>query len=381
MIPLANRLQNVEEYYFSKKLREVRLLQSQGKPIINLGIGSPDLSPPERVLNALVETFNEDGAHKYQSYQGIPELREAMTDFYKRHFNVSLSPLTEVLPLLGSKEGIMHVSMAFLNPDDEVLIPNPGYPSYESVTKLVGAKPVFYDLTEDNQWFPDLLELEKRGVEKVKLMWVNYPHMPTGAQATNKLFEDLITFAKRHQILIVNDNPYSFILNRYPRSILKYRDAKEVCLELNSLSKTFNMAGWRVGMLLGKPEYIKAVLRVKSNMDSGMFLGIQKGAIEALNCSDMWYMSLNSVYEQRREVVWKIAEALNCTYDSTAAGLFVWCKLPDYLNAENYVDVILKEKSVFIAPGTVFGSNGDKYIRISLCASQDELEEALKRLS
>ncbi|MEY8847998.1 pyridoxal phosphate-dependent aminotransferase [Psychroserpens sp. XS_ASV72] len=381
MIPLANRLQNVEEYYFSKKLREVRLLESQGKPIINLGIGSPDLSPPERVLNALVETFNEDGAHKYQSYQGIPELREAITDFYKRHFNVPLSPLSEVLPLLGSKEGIMHVSLAFLNPGDEVLIPNPGYPSYESVTKLVGAQPRFYDLKEENQWFPDLLELEKQGVEKVKLMWVNYPHMPTGAQATNKLFEDLITFAKRHQILIVNDNPYSFILNRYPRSILKYRDAKEVCMELNSLSKTFNMAGWRVGMLMGKPEYIQAVLRVKSNMDSGMFLGIQKGAIEALNCSDMWFMSLNSVYEQRREVVWKIAEALNCTYDSTAAGLFVWCKLPDYLNAEDYVDVILKEKSVFIAPGTIFGSNGDRYIRISLCASQDALEEALKRLS
>lgn len=381
MIPLANRLQNVEEYYFSKKLREVRLLESQGKPIINLGIGSPDLSPPERVLNALVETFNEDGAHKYQSYQGIPELREAMTDFYKRHFNVSLSPLSEVLPLLGSKEGIMHVSLAFLNTGDEVLIPNPGYPSYESVTKLVGAKPRFYDLKEENQWFPDLLELEKQGVEKVKLMWVNYPHMPTGAQATNKLFEDLITFAKRHQILIVNDNPYSFVLNRYPRSILKYRDAKDVCMELNSLSKTFNMAGWRVGMLMGKPEYIQAVLRVKSNMDSGMFLGIQKGAIEALNCSDMWFMSLNSVYEQRREVVWKIAEALNCTYDPTAAGLFVWCKLPDYLKAEDYVDVILKEKSVFIAPGTIFGSNGNRYIRISLCASQDVLEEALKRLS
>ena len=380
MIQIANRLANVEEYYFSKKLRQVRLLQSQGKPIINLGIGSPDLNPPERVLNALVETFNESGAHKYQSYQGIPELREAIVEFYKKQFNVPLSPLTEVLPLMGSKEGILHISLAFLNEGDEVLIPNPGYPTYESVTNLVGATPVPYDLTEENNWLPDLVELEKRGLDKVKMMWVSYPHMPTGAIATNKLFEDLITFGKRHNILIVNDNPYSFILNKYPRSILKYRDAKDVCLELNSLSKTFNMAGWRVGMVLGKPEYIKAVLRVKSNMDSGMFLGIQKGAIEALNCSDMWYLSLNSVYQQRREIVWKIAEALNCTYDKMAAGLFVWAKLPDYIDAEEYIELILKEKSIFIAPGTIFGSNGGRYIRISLCAPQQELEEALARL-
>lgn len=381
MIQIANRLANVEEYYFSKKLRQVRLLQSQGKPIINLGIGSPDLSPPERVLNALVETFNEAGAHKYQSYQGIPELREAIVNFYKEQFNVPLSPLTEVLPLMGSKEGILHISLAFLNEGDEVLIPNPGYPTYESVTNLVGATPIPYDLTEENNWLPDLIALEKRGLDKVKMMWVSYPHMPTGAQATNKLFEDLITFGKRHNILIVNDNPYSFILNKYPRSILKYRDAKDVCLELNSLSKTFNMAGWRVGMVLGNSEYIKAVLRVKSNMDSGMFLGIQKGAIEALNCSDLWYLSLNSVYQQRREVVWKIADALNCTYDKMAAGLFVWAKLPDYIDAEEYIDLILKEKSIFIAPGTIFGSNGSRYIRISLCAPQEELEEALARLS
>ncbi|NRA92355.1 MAG: aminotransferase class I/II-fold pyridoxal phosphate-dependent enzyme [Psychroserpens sp.] len=381
MIPLANRLKNVEEYYFSKKLREVRLLQSQGKPVINLGIGSPDLNPPERVLNALVETFNENGAHKYQSYQGIPELREAMAKFYQKQFNVPLSPLTEILPLLGSKEGIMHISMAFLNPGDEVLIPNPGYPSYEAVTKLVGATALHYDLTEDNNWFPDLFELERSDLSKVKLMWVNYPHMPTGVQATNKQFEDLITFAKRNRILLVNDNPYSFVLNPYPRSILKYRDAKEVCLELNSLSKTFNMAGWRVGMVLGKPEYIDAILKVKSNMDSGMFLGIQKGAIEALNCSDIWYMSLNSVYEHRRQIVWKIADALKCTYDSNATGLFVWCKLPEYIKAEDYIDLILKEKSIFITPGTIFGSNGEGYIRISLCASQDDLEEALDRLT
>ncbi|MBO6607929.1 pyridoxal phosphate-dependent aminotransferase [Psychroserpens sp.] len=381
MIKIANRLANVEEYYFSKKLRQVRLLQSQGKPIINLGIGSPDLNPPERVLNALVETFNESGAHKYQSYQGIPELREAIVNFYKKQFNVPLSPLTEVLPLMGSKEGILHISMAFLNEGDKVLIPNPGYPTYESVTNLVGATPVRYDLLEENNWLPDLIALEKQGLENVKMMWVSYPHMPTGAQATNKLFEDLITFGKRNNILIVNDNPYSFILNKYPRSILKYRDAKDVCLELNSLSKTFNMAGWRVGMVLGNSEYIKAILRVKSNMDSGMFLGIQKGAIEALNCSDMWYLSLNSVYQQRREIVWKIADALNCTYDKMAAGLFVWAKLPDYIDAEEYIDLILKEKSIFIAPGTIFGTNGNRYIRLSLCAPQEELEEALARLS
>lgn len=380
MIDIADRLKDVEEYYFSKKLREVRWLQSEGKPIINLGIGSPDLNPPERVLNALVETFNEDGAHKYQSYQGIPELRAAISDFYQRHFSVFLDPTTEILPLMGSKEGIMHISMAFLNEGDEVLIPNPGYPTYTSVTKLVGAKPVYYDLKEDNNWLPDVVDLELRGMKNVKLMWVNYPHMPTGAIGTNKLYEDLIAFAKRNDILIVNDNPYSFILNRFPRSILKYKDAKDVCLELNSLSKTFNMAGWRVGMLMGNSDYLNAVLRVKSNMDSGMFLGIQKGAIEALNCSDMWYMSLNSVYEQRREVAWNIAEALNCTFDKSASGLFVWARLPQNIEAEKFVDKLLHEKSIFIAPGSIFGTNGNGYIRISLCAEQQDLEAALARL-
>jgi LL-diaminopimelate aminotransferase len=380
MIQVAKRLQNVEEYYFSKKLREVRLLMSQGMPIINLGIGSPDMDPPEAVLNALVETFEDDAAHKYQSYQGIPELREAIADFYKTHFQVSISAHTEVLPLMGSKEGILHISMAFLNVGDEVLIPNPGYPTYKSVANLVGAVPVFYDLKAESNWCPDLVSLAKRGVENVKIMWVNYPHMPTGENGSAKLFEELIQFGKRYNILIVNDNPYSFVLNRFPRSILKYKDAKEVCLELNSLSKTFNMAGWRVGMLLGKHDYIDAVLRVKSNMDSGMFLGIQKGAIEALKCSDVWFTSLNSVYEQRRKIVWKIAEALHCTYNKGATGLFVWAKLPEHIEAEAYIDLILKEKSIFITPGTIFGSNGKGYIRISLCASIDQLEEALARL-
>lgn len=380
MITFADRLNTVEEYYFSKKLREVNLLKSQGKPIINLGIGSPDMEPPARVVSAINESLNDAIAHKYQSYQGLPELREAMTDFYKQHYGVGLSPLTEVLPLMGSKEGIMHISMAFLNPGDEVLIPNPGYPTYASVTKLVGAKPVFYDLTAKNDWCPDLLALGKSDLSKVKLMWINYPHMPTGATASNKMLEDIIAFAKRHNILIINDNPYSFVLNDYPRSILKYKGAKDVCLELNSLSKTFNMAGWRVGMVLGREEYINAILKVKSNMDSGMFYGIQKGAIEALKCSKMWFTSLNSVYEERRQKVWKLARALNCTFDASATGLFVWAKLPKHLSAEEFIDKILYEHSIFITPGTIFGSNGEGYIRFSLCAPLEDLQEAISRI-
>jgi aspartate/methionine/tyrosine aminotransferase len=380
MIKLANRLQTVEEYYFSRKLREVALLKAAGKPIINLGIGSPDLAPPQKVISALTDGLLDDNAHQYQSYQGLPELREAMAAFYKEQFDVPLSPKTEILPLMGSKEGIMHISMAFLNEGDEVLIPNPGYPTYSSVTKLLGAKSVFYDLTEDNYWYPDLLALEGTDLSKVKIMWINYPHMPTGAAATNKLFEDIIAFAKRNDILVVNDNPYSFILNEFPRSILKYKDAREVCLELNSLSKTFNMAGWRVGMVIGKSEYIDAIIKVKSNMDSGMFYGIQKGAIEALKCSNMWYGSLNSVYEQRRSLIWELAEALNCTCDKHASGLFVWAKLPDLVKSEEFIDSVLKNNSIFITPGTIFGSNGEGYIRFSLCASTDDIEEAIARV-
>jgi len=380
MIERSHRLQSVEEYYFSRKLKEVALLKAAGKPIINLGIGSPDLEPPHRVISALTDSLFDAKAHQYQSYQGLLELREAMATFYREQFEVSLSPKTEILPLIGSKEGIMHISMAFLNEGDEVLIPNPGYPTYSSVTKLLGAKPIYYDLKEDHNWHPDLVTLEGMDLSKVKIMWVNYPHMPTGATATNKLFEDIIAFAKRNNILVVNDNPYSFVLNDFPRSILKYRDAKEVCLELNSLSKTFNMAGWRVGMVMGKSEYIDDIIRVKSNMDSGMFYGIQKGAIEALKCSKMWYVSLNSVYEQRRELIWQLAEALNCTYDPFTSGLFVWSKLPPLVKAEEFIDVVLKNHSIFIAPGTIFGSNGEGYIRFSLCASTEEIEEAIARV-
>lgn len=381
MIQPSSRLDNVEEYYFSKKLKEVNLLKAHGKPIINLGIGSPDLPPSPRVIEVLKESLNDPSAHKYQSYIGLPELREAMAAFYKEHYGVALSPLREILPLMGSKEGIMHISMAFLNEGDEVLIPNPGYPTYASVAKLLNVKPRYYDLIERNGYEPNLLALEKLNLDKVKLMWINYPHMPTGAMASNKAFEDIIAFAKRNNILVVNDNPYSFVLNDFPRSILKYPGAKDYCLELNSLSKTFNMAGWRVGMVSGKVEHIDAILKVKSNMDSGMFYGIQKGAIEALKSSKMWYSSMNSVYEERRKLAWKLADALKCTYNKDTAGMFVWAKLPKNNNdAEIFIDELLKKKSIFVAPGTIFGSKGEGYIRFSLCATTEEFEEAITRV-
>lgn len=380
MIDVANRLKNVEEYYFSKKLREVAFLKSQGKPIINLGIGSPDLEPPFKATMLLRDSLDDVGANKYQSYQGLPELRDEIASFYKSRYKVSLSGQTEVLPLLGSKEGIMHISMAFLNKGDQVLVPNPGYPSYAAVAKLVEAQPILYDLNEDNNWLPDFIALERLDLSKVKIMWINYPHMPTGTNAPNKFYDEVIAFGKRHNILIVNDNPYSFVLNEKPISIMRYRHAKDVCLELNSLSKTFNMAGWRVGMLVGNFDYLNAVLKVKSNMDSGMFYGIQKGAIEALKCSDMWFVSLNSVYEQRRELIWKLADALNCTYDTDASGMFVWAKIPPHIKSEEYTDLILKEHSIFIAPGTVFGSNGEGYIRFSLCAPEEVIKEAISRV-
>lgn len=376
----SKRLHSVEEYYFSKKLKEVNVLKASGKPIINLGIGSPDLQPPEKVIKAITDSFKDENAHKYQSYQGLPELRDAISGFYRRHFNVFVNKDTEILPLMGSKEGIMHISMAFLNEGDEVLIPNPGYPTYTSVTKLLHAKPVFYDLEAHNNWCPDIKALEKRDLSNVKMMWLSYPHMPTGAQATAETFKALIAFAKRHHILLVNDNPYSFILNKTPMSILSIEGAKDVCLELNSLSKTFNMAGWRVGMVLGKSAFLNAILKVKSNMDSGMFYGIQKGAIAALNCSDFWFASLNSVYEQRRNLVWELATRLNCTFDRDTVGLFVWAKLPPFMTSEAFIDKLLKENHIFITPGTVFGSQGEGYVRFSLCATDEVIEEAISRV-
>lgn len=380
MITTAYRLNTVEEYYFSKKLREVRGLIAEGRPIINMGIGSPDLAPSTNVLEAIQKAVSEDGAHQYQSYQGLPEFREAIVNFYKSSYGVILNPLHEVLPLMGSKEGIMHISLAFLNPGDEALIPNPGYPTYSSVTNLVGAVPRFYDLVGSKNWFPDLKLLEEQDLSKVKLMWVCYPHMPTGASASKEQFEELVSFAMRNKILLVNDNPYSFVLNENPISILSIDGAKKVTLELNSLSKTFNMAGWRVGMLLGNQEHINAVLKVKSNMDSGMFYGIQKGAIAALKSSQDWFDQLNKIYKSRRDLMFELVDKLNCTYDKNSVGMFVWAKLPEGVSSsEAFIDGILYDKNIFITPGTIFGSNGEGYIRFSLCVTEEKIKEAISR--
>ena len=376
----ADRLHTVEEYYFSKKLREVNALKEAGAPIINLGIGSPDLAPPKAVITAITDSLSDVSAHKYQSYQGLPALRLAMANFYKAHYNISLNPQNQVLPLIGSKEGIMHISMAYLNQGDAVLIPNPGYPTYTSVTKLVGATPVFYDLNATSNWQPDLVSLEATDVSKVKLMWINYPHMPTGTLGDKKILKGLVDFAKKNEILLINDNPYSFILNNQPSSIFNIEGAEQVCLELNSLSKTFNMAGWRVGMLTGAKAHLDNVIKVKSNMDSGMFYGIQKGAIEALNSSKNWFSDLNLIYSERRKLVWELATALNCTFETNTSGMFVWAKLPTGLKSEAFIDKILHDYHLFIAPGTIFGTNGEGYIRFSLCAPSESIELAIKRV-
>ncbi|GEP51679.1 aminotransferase [Flavobacterium noncentrifugens] len=382
MIATATRLHTVEEYYFSSKLREVRQLMAAGKPVINMGIGSPDLAPSQAVIEAIQHAMHDDNAHQYQSYQGLPELRNAMADFYKIHFDVEVNPANEILPLMGSKEGILHISMAFLNEGDQVLIPNPGYPTYSSVTKLVGAEPVYYDLAADENWEPDFKALEKADLSKVKIMWLSYPHMPTGAAGNLELFKKAVAFAEKHQILLVNDNPYSFVLNANPISILQIEGSKEVALELNSLSKTFNMAGWRVGMVLGNPELIDAVLKVKSNMDSGMFYGIQKGAIEALKSDKSWFEQQNEIYQKRRELTFKLAEKLGCTFDKNAVGMFVWAKLPAGIDSsEKFIDNILYDKSIFITPGTIFGSNGEGYIRFSLCVKEEEIAKAIERFN
>lgn len=379
MITTAIRLHTVQEYYFSRKMREVRQLISEGKPVINMGIGSPDLVPDASVIMAIQDALFDDKAHEYQSYQGLPELRKGIANFYQKHFHVSLDCNTEVLPLMGSKEGIMHVSLAFLNQGDEVLIPNPGYPTYAAVTDLVQAKAVYYDLKEASNWLPDFEVLEQRDLSKVKLMWVSYPHMPTGANGTFDLFEKLIVFGKKHNILIVNDNPYSFVLNEKPMSILQVEGASTIALELNSLSKTYNMAGWRVGMVLGHPTLIAAVLKVKSNMDSGMFYGIQKGAVAALKLGENWFQKQNEVYTKRRNLIFKLAEKLHCTFDKNSVGLFVWAKLPEGILSEQFIDEVLLEKNIFITPGTIFGSNGEGYIRFSLCVTEEKIVEALDR--
>ena len=382
MITTANRLASVQEYYFSRKLREVAQMVQKGHPVINMGIGSPDLAPHPKVIKALSNAMEHPRAHMYQSYQGLPELRSAIAAFYYKHYEVTLDPNTEVLPLMGSKEGIMHISMAFLNKGDQVLFPNPGYPTYAAVTKLVEAEPVLYNLTASNHWQPDFEALEALDTSRVKIMWINYPHMPTGTEAQAETFDRLIAWAKARNVLLVNDNPYSFVLTEEPQSILSRPGAMDVAIELNSLSKSFNMAGWRVGMLSGKSESIQAVLKVKSNMDSGMFFGIQQGAIAALKADNVWFESLNKIYSKRRKLVEQLATKLGAVYDPKSVGLFVWAKLTSgAVDAETFIDKILQEQHIFITPGTIFGSQGEGYIRFSLCVSEATVEEAIKRIS
>jgi len=381
MIINSNRTKDVQEYYFSKKLKEVSKLINQGEPIINMGIGSPDIFPSVKVIKALKMSLNDPSAHKYQSYYGLSELRSAISNFYKSFFGINLDPSKQVLPLIGSKEGIMHISLAFLNPGDKVLIPNPGYPTYLSATKLVEAKPLLYELNEQNGWFPNIEDLEKKDLSGVKIMWINYPHMPSGASAKIEQFEKLVSFTRKNNILLVNDNPYSFILNKSLLSLMSVQRSFDNCLELNSLSKSFNLAGWRVGMLIGSENHISSVMKVKSNMDSGMFYGIQKGAIEALSLEISWFESINKIYSKRRKLVWKLARLMKCEFDKDSSGLFVWAKLPKrFKNSKEFVDRILQEKKLFIAPGSIFGSNGEGYVRFSLCVSEKNILNAIKRL-
>jgi len=377
----AKRTNSIEEYYFSVKLKEIAGMRAKGIDVINLGIGSPDLSPSTRTIERLKETSRNPGNHGYQSYTGIPELRNAFACWYKEYFKVELNPVNEILPLMGSKEGIMHISMAFVNEGDEVLIPNPGYPTYQSVSSLVGAKIRYYNLDEQNGWFPDFEALEQENLEHVKLMWVNYPNMPTGARASKELFQKLVDFGLKHNILICNDNPYSFILNDEQLSILEVDGAKEITLELNSLSKSQNMAGWRIGMVAGGEEYLREILKVKSNMDSGMFLPLQLAAVEALGNPPEWYAGLNEIYTKRREIVFDLLNVLQCTYEKHQTGMFVWARVPvESGNGEKLSEYILKEANVFLTPGFIFGSQGDQYIRVSLCTKESLLTETKMRI-
>jgi LL-diaminopimelate aminotransferase len=380
-IKTASRLDSINEYYFSKKLKEIAELNLVGKNIISFGIGSPDLPPSPQTINALIEAAQKPTSHGYQSYVGIPALREAFAGFYNKHYAVTLNPANEILPLLGSKEGIMHVCMTYLEAGDQALIPNPGYPTYRAAVTLTGAECVNYDLSETNNWLPDFAALEKADLSKVKLMFVNYPHMPTGAQATHKAFEDIVAFAKKHNILIINDNPYSFILNNTPLSILSVEGAKDVALELNSLSKSSNMAGWRIGALVGRADYLSDVLRFKSNMDSGMFLPLQAAAVEALKADADWYADLNKIYAERQQKAFELLDLLDCTYDKQQQGLFVWAKIPpQYSTGFELSDKVLYGANVFITPGGIFGSGGDGYVRVSLCAKVDVFEAGIQRM-
>ena len=380
-ISTASRLNSVEEYYFSTKLKQIAQFKAEGIPVINIGIGSPDLAPSQKTIDALTAAAANPNNHAYQGYQGIPALRKAFADFYRTHYQVALNSDSEVLPLMGSKEGIMHISMAYLEAGDETLIPNPGYPTYQAACSLAGAKVVPYELSEKTGWLPDLKALKLRDLSKVKIMWVNYPHMPTGAKADHVFFDELRKFALKHSILIVNDNPYSFILNDKPISMLSVPRMMEVGIELNSLSKSHNMAGWRIGALLGKSEFLNPVLKFKSNMDSGMFLPLQLAAVEALSADTKWFEQQNVLYKSRQKLVFELLDILGCTYDKAQTGMFVWAKTPNnFSSGYELSDQILIENAVFITPGGIFGSQGNEYIRISLCAKEEIFKEVIQRI-
>lgn len=379
----ASRLDAVQEYYFSRKLKEVARLNAEGHDIISLAIGSPDQPPSPQTIDKLCEVAHDPSAHGYQPTMGTMELRKAMADFYHRWYGVEVDATSEVQPLIGSKEGILHITLAFVNPGDEVLVPNPGYPTYTSLSKILGAKVVNYNLDEDNGWQPDFEELEHRDLSRVKLMWTNYPNMPTGGDARMETHRKLVDFARRHDIVVVNDNPYSFILNEHPLSLLQVEGAKDCCIELNSMSKGYNMPGWRVGMCVSNPQFISWILKIKSNIDSGTFRGLQLAAAEALTTNtEEWHREYNiNVYRRRREIAERIMQTLGCTYDDSQVGMFLWGKIADkYDNAEQLTERVLHEARVFITPGFIFGSNGERYVRISLCAQNDKMQEALRRI-
>ena len=377
----ADRLSEVREYYFSVKLKEVARMNAEGKDVISLAIGSPDMPPSDATIKQLCESAHNPDGHGYQPYVGIPELRDAFARWYQRWYGVALDPNTEIQPLIGSKEGILHVTLAFVNPGDQVLVPNPGYPTYTSLSKLLGAEIVSYNLREENAWMPDFDELERMDTSRVKFMWVNYPNMPTGANATPLLYERLVDFARRKNIVIVNDNPYSFILNDKPISILAVPGAKDCCIEFNSMSKSHNMPGWRVAMLASNAQFVQWVLKVKSNIDSGMFRAVQLAAATALAADSDWYEGNNANYRKRRSLAAEIMNALHCTYDENQVGMFLWGKIPaGYQKVEDLTEKVLQEARVFITPGFIFGSNGERYVRISLCCKDDKLTEALRRI-
>ena len=378
----AERLSLVSEYYFSRKLKEVAQMNAEGKDIISLAIGSPDMPPSKQTIQTLCEVASRPDTHGYQPTMGTPELRKAMADFYKRWYGVDLNPATEIQPLIGSKEGILHVTLAFVNPGEEVLVPNPGYPTYTSLSKILGAKVVNYDLMEDNGWQPDFEQLEKMDLSRVKLMWTNYPNMPTGGNARMETYERLVDFARKHNIVVVNDNPYSFILNDKPMSLLQVEGAKDCCIEFNSMSKSHNMPGWRVGMCATNPTFISWILKIKSNIDSGTFRGIQLAAAAALSNAEEWHHEANiETYARRRKYAEQIMDALGCKYDPNQVGMFLWGRIPDsYSNCEELTERVLHEARVFITPGFIFGSKGERYVRISLCATEEKIQAALERI-